>query len=480
MTTLGAESARVSPKVPEREVIARTLAYTLSGIVACLWTADPDLWGHLRFGLDAIRDRGLASIDPYSFTSDIPWINHEWLSEVAMAIAYLAAGVPGMLALKTALAGSALALLAWHARHTTAPARWWVLAAAAVLTAPVMLTLRPQLWTVLWLAVIATTTSWPLGRLALVWPIVFALWANLHGGWIVGLGVVGAWALGTVMDTRRWRPIVSLAGVWSLCAVATLLTPYGTRLWLFIRDTVGLNRYDISEWQPIWVEGASLWLASLILVGILLRRATWAWAAVLPVVMLGLASVKVGRLGGLWVVVAVGVLLPRWRKTELPQSFPPLLLAIVILVSILPSGFMLASESRCLRSYGWESPDFEAAGALLPASGRLMVPFGWGQYAIWHFGPRLKVSFDGRRETVYSAARIAEQHGLTSENSSILPFIQSKRPEYIWVPRPKGDNVANRLLMSGYRADITTQRSMILTRADLPALPPGSMSACFP
>jgi len=64
MTTLGAESARVSPKVPEREVIARTLAYTLSGIVACLWTADPDLWGHLRFGLDAIRDRGLASIDP--------------------------------------------------------------------------------------------------------------------------------------------------------------------------------------------------------------------------------------------------------------------------------------------------------------------------------------------------------------------------------------------------------------------------------
>jgi hypothetical protein len=98
-----------------------------------------------------------------------------------------------------------------------------------------------------------------------------------------------------------------------------------------------------------------------------------------------------------------------------------------------------------------------------------MVPFGWGQYAIWHFGPRLKVSFDGRRETVYSAARIAEQHGLTSENSSILPFIQSKRPEYIWVPRPKG-----------YRADITTQRSMILTRADLPALSPGSMSACFP
>ena len=53
--------------------------------------ADPDLWGHTRFGLDMLATHTLPSGDPYSFTQDIPWINHEWLSELMMGGAYRAA-----------------------------------------------------------------------------------------------------------------------------------------------------------------------------------------------------------------------------------------------------------------------------------------------------------------------------------------------------------------------------------------------------
>jgi hypothetical protein len=44
------------------------------------------------------------------------------------------------------------------------------------------------------------------------------------------------------------------------------------------------------------------------------------------------------------------------------------------------------------------------AVALLRASGvrgNLAVFFDWGQYAIWHLGPKIQVSYDGRRDTVY-------------------------------------------------------------------------------
>src|SRR5262249_12416763 len=34
--------------------------------------------------------------------------------------------------------------------------------------------------------------------------------------------------------------------------------------------------------------------------------------------------------------------------------------------------------------------------------GNMAVPFDWGEYVIWHLGPGVKVSIDGRRETVYS------------------------------------------------------------------------------
>ena len=54
--------------------------------------ADPDLWGHVRFGRDLLAAGALTAIDPYSFTSDQPWINHEWLSEALMAAAFDRAG----------------------------------------------------------------------------------------------------------------------------------------------------------------------------------------------------------------------------------------------------------------------------------------------------------------------------------------------------------------------------------------------------
>ena len=44
------------------------------------------------------------------------------------------------------------------------------------------------------------------------------------------------------------------------------------------------------------------------------------------------------------------------------------------------------------------------AVAVLRASGvrgNMAVFFNWGQYVIWRLGPRIKVSYDGRRETVY-------------------------------------------------------------------------------
>src|SRR6185436_4926423 len=65
--------------------------------------ADPDLWGHVRFGLDILRDRALPAVDPYSFTQDVPWMNHEWLSELLMAAVYRAGGATGLAILKGVL-----------------------------------------------------------------------------------------------------------------------------------------------------------------------------------------------------------------------------------------------------------------------------------------------------------------------------------------------------------------------------------------
>jgi len=44
--------------------------------------------------------------------------------------------------------------------------------------------------------------------------------------------------------------------------------------------------------------------------------------------------------------------------------------------------------------------EFARAGG----TANVAVHFNWGEYLLWHAGPRVKVSMDGRRETVYSDA----------------------------------------------------------------------------
>src|SRR5262245_5326085 len=94
----------------------RRLARAILGVAAFLLIAfsrvDVDLWGHLVFGRDILAN-GFTSTDPYSFTSDIPWVNHEWLAEVLFWWAWAGAGGGGLVLLKVALVGGML-LCAWR------------------------------------------------------------------------------------------------------------------------------------------------------------------------------------------------------------------------------------------------------------------------------------------------------------------------------------------------------------------------------
>ncbi len=66
--------------------------------------ADVDLWGHLKFGQDILREGSLPRTDSYSYTAPgSQWINHEWLMEVLFYTIFLAAGSPGLVLFKLVL-----------------------------------------------------------------------------------------------------------------------------------------------------------------------------------------------------------------------------------------------------------------------------------------------------------------------------------------------------------------------------------------
>src|SRR5712691_593080 len=106
--------------MPGSKSIFTVLRIALASLVLAVFThtrADPDLWGHVRFGQDTVAERTVHLPDRYSFASDRPWINHEWLAEVVMYGAYAAGGGAGLIALKVLLLGAMLSAAAatWRA-----------------------------------------------------------------------------------------------------------------------------------------------------------------------------------------------------------------------------------------------------------------------------------------------------------------------------------------------------------------------------
>ena len=250
-----------APKTPDASDarlaggLVRAAGIAVLLVVIAHTSADPDLWGHVRFGQDIIAAGQLPTNDSYSFTSDRPWINHEWLAEVLMAAAYAAGGARGLVALKALLAIGAIVLVTVLLRQRV-PEGWHraVLVAFTLLVgvAPLTRTMRPQVFSLVLFAALLVVISTAERSPRRWWlPPMFLVWANLHGAWLVGAGILVVWTAIRFIDkqSRPWRWHLVFVGL--LSAAATLVNPYGLELWRFMFSTVGLERGDIVEWHAI-------------------------------------------------------------------------------------------------------------------------------------------------------------------------------------------------------------------------------------
>jgi hypothetical protein len=454
--------------------------------------ADPDLFGHLRFGLDILSSGHLSSTDPYSFTADMPWTNHEWLSEWIMALTYSGAGVVGLIAMKAVVASATFGAITRSTRNASPLWRWPGALLAVLGMLPIFLTIRPQIWTLLFLVLTCWILTGPWRRRYWL-PLIFLLWANMHGGWLVGMGVLAVWSGIELVERGGSRPPLWLiAATPTVCLLATLINPYGWHLWEFLARTVRLTRDDIIEWQPLWrADAGSIvhWLAALVWAGLAIRSAEHKpWKSIAAVAILAYGSLRVLRLVPLLAPSAVVLLIPYLKQRDRAgyRSTGYAKTAVDIVCAGVAFAMAIGPVSpACVLMTGTWVPNFDTARAISAAdlTGRLVNPFNWGEYAIWHFGPKLRVSIDGRRETVYSERVIEEQRKVATGDGQALARLKTVSPEYVWLPRGKTDNAGPWLASHGYRIDVSTPSAFVAVREDLPRVPTVAAAAappCFP
>ena len=219
---------------------------------------DGDSFSHLAAGDWIIAHGTVPYADLFSYTfAGAPWVAHEWLSEVLMAASFRVAGWSGVLVLTALAAALALFQLARHlGRWLPAGPSLLLLLLAGFCVTPLLLA-RPHILALpvleAWVAGLfiarsdGRTPSWRL------LPIM-CLWANLHGGFILGLFLVVPLALEAALAERTaWRTVLARWGGFLLAATAAaVLTPHGWAGLLFpfqLISMAALEEYS-SEWQP--------------------------------------------------------------------------------------------------------------------------------------------------------------------------------------------------------------------------------------
>jgi hypothetical protein len=200
---------------------------------------DGDTPLHLRLGNDILTHGGLVTTNTLTSAGyGQPFIAWEWLSELLFAGAWRLLGLNGVVAVVSIIVALTSLLLFRAVRRRGVP---MLLALPLTLIAIALTSIhwlaRPHIFSLLltlWWSE-QLWAYWQSGNPHKLWPLplVMALWANLHGGYVVGLIILGTatslvWFFPNAastrnVDARRWQLTRALVA----CLLATLLTPWG-------------------------------------------------------------------------------------------------------------------------------------------------------------------------------------------------------------------------------------------------------------
>jgi len=303
--------ARLRSWLPSPVLIhAGVLTVTLSAVSLAKGLGDPDYYWHVTAG-KLIAESGVPNTDPFSFTwQGQPWTPHEWLSELLMHVAVSGTGPTATLLLFGAVAGIAIGTIAVFLSRLGLRTIAVVLPAtlAALVFLPYV-TARPQAisWFLLAIELVllmSLRADRPMRTLLLI-PL-FIAWANLHGLYVIGLGVAGAYLLFTLLGRTPMSP----ARGWMLGAtigsgLASMATPAGPIGLLYpfrYVDGSDWGLANIQEWQsPDFHDPAHLAFLGLIVAVAVAGRAGPGWLKFLSYVgiVMGLVALRNAPLAAL-------------------------------------------------------------------------------------------------------------------------------------------------------------------------------------
>jgi hypothetical protein len=442
------------------EALATVLFFLIIVVAAALSPMASDTWWQLRAGADMWASGRVLLTDTYSHTAaGAFWPNHEWLSQVIFYAVYRAGGLPLL-----SLFSAALIVTAWMVTWQLAsgpPLLRLAILLPALVPASEHWAPRPHAFSLLFLPL----AVWLIERrryFALI-PLCL-LWANCHGGVVLGLVVIGAALAAAAFHEPQ--DLKKIGGTFAGCLAAATMTPLGVSFWVEIPKSLArIRQYPLDEWlRPTLGELAlaPFWALAVVFVVLLVRQGRQviepagrhlAILCLPALVLLPLAVSAVRNVGPFLMFAAPAIcgLVPAGLVSSLAgrerRNRPAVNLALAV-VAVVAAASGVGYAYRCRIDHLRWTPLPEASlRALAQCPGNLYNRYDEGGYLIW-FEPGRPVFLDGRQDP-YEPSLVLDQIRIEHSGDYAATFVTHRiRCAYL----PTTSPVAARLSSSGWSA----------------------------
>ena len=402
----------------EYSAIAALLATFFGFFSVKIW--DIDFWWHLAAGKMILTNGMIPSQDPFGvYDATSNWgqtiLKSEWLGQVLLYSAYRFAGLEGVIFLRAAVLTACLGVVYWRCRIAGAKPLFTL--TMLVLTGLAILLHtgeRPQLFSFLYLSLVfllldmhlKTAQRWPLFFV----PLIFLLWANSHGGVVFGVGVLGLFCTGYLLENRLETGSFNtsqnrlILAVIALSTTVFLLAPNGitTVIHILLPENILVRERNSEYATPwaMWRVTAYYWVFLAItlvsLPGFFSRVYLKQAVVVCTVAAFSLTGYRYIPLFTLLAAPYVAASLSRmFRRVHAPD---PIINMAVLVIALYFFVYGLKQE-RIFQHGMLESRYPEAAVNFIKAnhlSGRMFNTMNWGGYLLWNLSPAVTIFVDGR------------------------------------------------------------------------------------
>ena len=464
-----------------RDPLQYWATYLGGALLLVQWIAynfvDIDLWHQMALIRESLAAGHLLRSDPYAYTPTLAWIDHEW---GAGAIAYFATrslGGEAIIGLKFVCALGSLAACIRCAEMRGADFRTIGLCAPLAIflvRLGFLSTVRAQdytfLFTAIWLVLLEHdrrgSRIWMAAAIA-----IFAIWVNLHAGFVVGLGLTATYAAENALRRESWRHLSLLLGAMGLEIFAN---PYGAEYFSYLKRALLMPRPYSGEWNNLTHLGAPLVVAYVAAIVIAIA-ASWSkgWLHARGLPWLAVTAVAGGMHRKLLPFLAIawlcyvpayiqGTGAGRWwrRFTDRRRTFVTAAWAFAACLSA-----FVAYRNRIWALDVPQPPYPVGAVAYLKEQkfhGNLMTPFRVGAYVSWKLYPVVKVALDSRYEVAYPDAVVKRVFDLYDAVPGWQAALSDWPTDAVLVPRDAA--VSQAMSSSGWARAYVDQESEIYLR----------------